>query len=320
MSHYKHTVDFGFDYLAIPEALKWLEQRKSDKPLCLFVGSNWPHVPWPKADDAKDLSAIEIPKNQVETPLTRQMRARYYAAISRMDTELGQVYDLTRKKFGTNAVFLHSSDHGAQWPFGKWNLYDAGIRTPMMVVWPGKISAGTRTEAMVSWVDILPTLVELAGGKVPQKIDGGSFKGVLLGETKVHRDMIFTTHSGDGNHNVYPSRSMRDDRWKYILNLHPEFKFTSHVTEATNDIAYWKSWVEKAKTNRDAARKVRRYQQRPAEELYDLEKDPLEQKNLAKDSVHAEKLAKMRGAVRDWMKEQGDKETVFGSPKYLSRP
>ena len=329
VSHYKHTVDYGFDYfahdgfhedIAIPAALTWLRERKSDKPLCLFVGSNWPHVPWPEKAEGHDPQLIRVPANHVDTPLTRRMRARYYAAITRMDDELGQVYDLAREKLGTNTFFLHTSDHGAQWPFGKWNLYDDGIRTPLIVVWPGKITPGSRTEAMVSWADVLPTLVEIAGGKAPAALDGWSFGAVLLGQTNSHRDRIFTTHSGDGNHNVFPSRSVRDDRWKYILNLHPEFKFTSHVTEAKNGGAYWKSWVEKAKSNPDAARTVRRYLERPREELYDLQNDPLEQHNLADDPAQHARLISLRGEVRDWMKEQGDKETVYGVPTLLPKP
>src|SRR5205814_4619619 len=124
-------------------------------------------------------------------------------------------------------------------------------------VWPGHITPSTRTQAMVSLVDTLPTLVAVAGGKAPTDLDGRSFENVLLGKTNEFRDYIFATHSGDGTMNTYPSRSVRDGRWKYILNLHPEFKFTSHITEVdVEDMAYWKSWVQKAKTDPDAATKV----------------------------------------------------------------
>lgn len=326
VSHYKQTVDYGFDYfahdtyhddIAVEAAIDWLNKRKSDKPLCLFVGSNWPHVPWPTDVGDHDPAHLKVPANHVDTPLTREWRARYYAAITIMDNELGKVYDTARKKFGDNLVFLHTSDHGAQWPFAKWTLYDDGIRTPMLAVWPGKISPGTHTSAMVSWVDILPTLIDLAGGTPPKDLDGRSFKTVLLGQAKTHRDLIFTTHSGDGNHNVYPSRSVRDERWKYILNLHPEFKFSSHTTDAKNDDAYWRSWVRAAKSNPKAAKKVHRYQVRPKEELYDLQNDPLEQKNLADDPAQSARLKKMRETLRSWMKEQGDKETIYGKPRLL---
>ena len=99
----------------------------------------------------------------------------------------------------------------------------------MIAVWRGKIAAGSRTPAMVSWIDILPTLVDVAGGRPPTDIDGRSFAGVMRGQTKVHRDRIFTTHSGDGRMNVYPTRSVRTADWKYIRNLNPEFYYTTHV-------------------------------------------------------------------------------------------
>jgi uncharacterized sulfatase len=241
-----------------------------------------------------------------------------------MDAELGLVYDAARDKLGTNTLFLHSSDHGAQFPFAKWNCYDAGIRTSMIVAWPGVVRAGGRSEAMVSWVDILPTLIEAAGGGAPVNIDGRSFLGVLRGEATVHRNRVFTTHSGDGNMNVYPMRSVRTADWKFILNLHPEYQFTTHIDlnprgggKAGYWGGYWKSWTEAAATNADAAAKVRRYHQRPREELYDLRADPHEQLNLATDPRHAARRASMRAELDSWMKSQGDKETVFNQPRLL---
>ncbi|MBB5351843.1 arylsulfatase A-like enzyme [Haloferula luteola] len=329
VGHYNQTKDYGFDLvahtnyhedIAIPEALKWLENRNSDKPLCLFVGTNWPHVPWPKTPEGHDPKKVEVPANHVDTPLTHQARARYYAAITRMDDELGQVYDLSRKKFRDNLFFLHFADQGAQWPFGKWTLYDDGIRTPMIAVWPGHTTAGTRTNAMVCLTDVLPTLVDVAGGTPPEKIDGKSITGVLEGKTATHRDRIYATHSGDGNFNVYPTRCIRTDRWKYILNLHPEFKFTTHITkkgEAGSN--YWASWVKAASRREDAATKVRRYQERPKEELYDLERDPLEQHNLADDPDQKERLATFHAEMEKWMNDQGDQRTVFGKPTLLEK-
>lgn len=278
VAHYGYAKDYGFDLVqhdgfhddeCIPAALEYLKNRTSQKPLAFFVGTNWPHVPWPAGSEGYDPATVKLPPTFVDTPQTRQMRARYYAGVARFDTELGQVYDAARAKLGPNTFFMHSSDHGAQWPFGKWNCYDEGIQVPLIVSWPGVVKAGTRTNAMVSWVDILPTLIEVAGGKVPADLDGRSFLPVLRDPKRKHRDRIFATHSGDGNFNVYPIRSVRTDKWKYIRNLHPEFAYTTHIDRNTEKDAdhYWPTWQAAATTNANAAAIVKRYRERPAEEL-----------------------------------------------------
>jgi arylsulfatase A-like enzyme len=325
VGHYRQTTEYGFDIarhftyhedVAIPEAVKWLKSRKSDKPLCLFVGTNWPHVPWPEQTEGIDEQSLQIPPNHVATPVSRHWRARYVAAVDRMDRDLGAVIDAAREVLGDDAIIVHSSDHGAQWPFGKWTLYDDGIRTPLIVSWPGHIAAGVRTDAMVSWIDILPTLVELAGGQPPADIDGRSFAGVLRGETDRHRDLIFATHSGDGSFNVYPTRSVSTpDGSKYIRNVHPEFLFQSHTTDNRPDGGYWKSWVKKAETVAAARRKVDRYQVRPGEELYDTGSDPYEQQNLISSDEHRAKADELRRELDAWIEQTGDELKVFGEPQ-----
>ncbi len=327
VGHYRQTAEYGFDIsrhngyhedIAIPEALKWLKQRDDPRPLCLFVGTNWPHVPWPEDIGDIDPSRLVVPPNHVDNETTRKWRARYMAAIRIMDTELGQVYDLAREKLGPNTLFIHTSDHGAQWPFGKWNLYEDGIRTPLIVSWPGKIAPGSRTKAMVSWIDLLPTIVEAAGGTPPSDIDGRSFLPVLQGKKKTHRRLIFTTHSGDGTFNVFPIRSVRTaDGWKYIRNLHPEFLFTTHVTKATGSSGYWPSWLDQARHDNDARRKVQQYQRRVAEELYDTSADPYEQHNLIAAPQHASRLARLRKQLDEWIESTGDRQTVYGPPKRI---
>jgi N-sulfoglucosamine sulfohydrolase len=331
VAHYKQTIGYGFDHFAhdtfhdhqaIPAALRWLKERRSDKPLCLFVGSNWPHVPWPMVPSAK--RPVQIPPTLLGTFETLRAREHYYQAVEKMDAELGKVYDAVRGGLGTNTLFIHSSDHGAQFPFGKWNCYDAGIRVSFLAVWPGVIKPRSLSDAMVSWVDILPTLIQAGGGQPPENIDGRSFLPVLRGTAQSHRELIFSTHTADGNMNVYPIRAVRTENWKYIRNLHPEFKFATHIDRAANDGVggywggYWPTWLEASKTNADAAKKVAAYHQRPAEELYDLSRDPHEQQNLAVEPSQRERLEKMRAHLNNWMKEQGDKGAVSGQPLLLS--
>jgi arylsulfatase A-like enzyme len=330
VGHYKQTPEYGFDLarhfnyhedIAIPEALQWLREHDLKKPLCLFVGSNWPHVPWPENSDGIDPAKLVVPPNHVDNDRMRERRAKYVAAVQKMDQELGQVYDLAREKLGEDTFFLHTSDHGAQMPFAKWNLYDDGIRTPLLVRWPGSIVPGSRTKAMVSWIDILPTLIGVAGGEAPSGIDGFSFLPVLKGRSDRHREAIFTTHSGDGNHNVYPMRGVSTpDGWKYIRNLHPEFRFTSHIITSPGDTGYWWSWVDSAVSNQDARRKVLSYTQRPSEELYHVQSDPYEQKNLIQDPSHTAKLGAMRTSLDGWLASTKDTQTVFGVPQYRADP
>ncbi len=314
VGHYRQTAEYGFDIAkyynyhqdrCVDEAIKWLQAREGDKPLCLFVGTNWPHVPWPEPQDINSRD-IEIPYHHVRTPETRKERAKYYQAIHRMDRELGEVFDAAYAKLGDNTLFLHTSDHGAQWPFGKWNLYDEGIRTPLIAVWPKHVAQNVRTSAKVSWVDLLPTIVNAVGGKPPQDLDGRSFLSVLEGKNDTHRKLIFVTHSGDGKMNNYASRAVHDGRFKYIRNLEADQTFTSHITEKVAVSPYWKSWVEKAKKDDHAAAVVYRYQHRPPEELYDTSADPKELRNLVDNPALSPEIERLRVALDEWMSEQHD--------------
>ena len=323
----KDTPRHGFDvFNAANDAGtvgKFLRERDPAKPLCLFVGSHNPHVPWNDLE-GYDPAKVTLPPKFVDTPVTRDFRARYYTSVTKADTELGAVLDLAKKHFDpANTLLIYSSDHGAQWPFGKWNLYDTGIRVPFLAAWPRTIRPGTRTGAQVQWIDLWPTLIEAAGGTVPAGIDGRSFLPVLRGEKSAHREVIFTTHSGDGGMNVYPIRALRDGDWKFIVNLHPEFAHTTHIDKSPNvrsGLPYWTSWFEKAKTDPAAAAIVKSYHERPAVELYDLRADPNELHNLAADPAHAKRVADMRTRLEAWMREQGDRQTVFNTPRPLTDP
>ena len=302
---------------------EFLRERDASKPLCLFVGTHEPHVPWPEINGYEP-SAMKLPPTFVDTPQTRDQRARYYTDVTTADTQLGEIMNLAKRSFDpANTLFIYTSDHGGQWPFGKWNLYDAGIRVPFIASWPGVIKPGTRTDAMVQWIDLLPTLITAAGGDAPAGIDGKSFLGVLRGTSTTHRDEIFTTHNNDERMNVFPMRSLRTRDFKYILNLHPDWAHTTHIDQGggTGDgWRYFLEWTALSKTDAKAANVINRYNQRPAEELYDLRTDPHELNNLAADPAHAATLNTMRPRLQDWMKQQGDSQKVAVEPRFLSNP
>lgn len=327
VAHYEGNEKCGFDFhhdeqVHLYENIsKYFDSTQVEGPVCIFVGDRRPHVAWTDQMDY-DPEKVDLPPYFINTKTTREHRARYYTDVSGMDSEMGQVLGYLDDMLGKNTLTLFTSDHGAQWPFGKWNLYDAGIRTPLIVTWPGKIQPGTRTKAMVSWVDILPTLLDVSGAEVPDELDGKSFLKVLQGEAEEFRKEIFTTHSGDGNFNVYPVRSIRNQRYKLIVNLAPEAYHTNHsdILRKDGSGAYWDSWDERAAVDPWAASVVQRYFIRPAVEFYDLANDPNEQHNLAAEAAYQPLVAKMTKQLNDWMAEQGDRQELYKEPYYFPGP
>jgi N-sulfoglucosamine sulfohydrolase len=329
VAHNNYAKDHDFDDVEGPTrgfegtaaVAKFLAARDASKPLCLFVGTRHPHTVW-SAERAYDPAAVKIPPTHIDTAVTREERASYLTDVTKADTLLGEVRALVREKLPGDTLFIYTADHGGAWPFSKWTLYDSGVRVPVIMAWPGQLKPGTTSDAMVCWPDLLPTFIELAGGKVPAGLDGKSFAGLLHGTTATHRDRVFTTQSGDGDFNVYPIRSVRTRDWKYIRNLHPEFQQHTHISRSSgpSGLVYWKTWLAAAERDPAAAATVKRYIEHPAEELYDLAADPHELRNLAADPAQATRLATMRADLDAWMKEQGDQQTVFGKPLLLGEP
>ncbi|MCA9126098.1 MAG: sulfatase [Planctomycetales bacterium] len=329
----KQVEPYGFDYVAGAQRIDQLRKRvvdflkdrqnsgNSSKPLCLFVGTTNPHVSW-NSPTTFDPAEVEFPPHHLDTPSTRAHRAAYYQEIKELDSFLGQLRTIAAENLGDDVLFIHTSDHGSQWPFGKWNLYDYGIRVPFVAAWNGKIAAGTESDALVSWIDLLPTILECVGGKLPEGLDGRSFAGVLLGNRDHHRDVIFTTHTGDGNKNIFPIRSIRTREWKLIHNLHPEFAHTTHSDLDRKPMAgaYWTEWTELAKTDARARQIVDRYYQRPEWELFHVSEDRWEQTNLVDEPSQTERIADLKERLAAWLQDQGDQQSVHSEPRRLSEP
>ncbi|MEP9358529.1 sulfatase [Sphingomonas sp. KR3-1] len=293
-----------------------LATRDRSKPIALIVASFASHVPWPD-NQGYDARKLSVPPYLYDTPELREARTRYLTKVTLADTELGAVRR-SMAKYGDpkNTLFLFTADQGAQFPFAKWNLYDAGIATPLLAVWPGHVAAGKRSDALVSLVDLLPTMEEVAGGPAPAGIDGKSLVPLLTGKAARVRDSVYATHTGDGT-NIAPMRTIRTDKYKLIVNYHPEIEFRNAISENTQkrDNAYWLSWLAAAKTDPRAAAVVDHFQHRKPVELYDLQKDPYELDNLAGRPAYAATEKELRTRLEAWMVSQGEDLNHVAMPK-----
>ena len=284
------------------------ETAKGGKPFCLFACSNEPHSPWNKGDaTVYPPDKVKLPPYIVDTPRVREDYSKYLAEVTYYDSQVGEIMNLLKKhNLADNTVVMVVSEQGNAFPFAKWTCYDHGLQSAMIVRWPGKIKSGSETDALVEYVDVTPTFIDLAGSKPLAPIDGKSFLPVLRGKATTHKQHVFgimTTRGIINGTDAYAIRSVRGSRYKLILNLNHKSKFTNACTKSPA----FQSMISKANAgDATAKRLVHAYQHRPAVELFDMEKDPLEMNNLAGHTDYQKHVARLRPKLEAWMKEQGD--------------
>lgn len=285
-----------------------------DTPWMLVVASNQPHRPWNRGDAAAyDPDALTLPPYFVDTPETRQALARYYAEITYMDDQVGQVLRaLEETGQAGHTLVLYLSEQGSNFPHAKWTAYDTGLRSAALVRWPGVVRPGTTSGAIIQYVDVLPTLIEVAGGVPDYDIfDGRSFLPVLRGRRDEHHAYAFGVQTSRGifdGPRAYGIRTVRSERYRLIWNLNWEEAFQNTVTER---FAPYLSWVREAEAgDAFARRRVEAYRQRPQFELYDLVEDPYELNNLAEAPAYQSVFRTLQAALEAWMVQQGDAGVV----------
>ena len=300
-------------------------KRDNNQPFCLVVALVEPHVPWIMGDPSQYPPAkLKLPPNIADTLRTRQDFAKYLAEITYMDSQVGQILD-TLKASGAeeDTLVLFTSEQGSQFPGNKWTNWNTGVHTALVARWPGQVPAGKRTDALVQYADILPTLVDAAGGKPSlHPYDGSSFLSVLHGKTGVHRQFTYGIHNNIPEGPPYPIRSVSDGEYHYIRNLLPdEIYIEKHLmgTRGTGQLnnPYWATWVWDSWNSPRSYNLVKRYMHRPAEQLYRVAADPYEMENLANDPSEAKHLAKLRKELDRWMNAQGDPGAPVDTPKAI---
>ncbi|MBN2841490.1 MAG: sulfatase, partial [Sedimentisphaerales bacterium] len=301
---------------------QYLAARKADaSPFCLILCSNEPHTPWDKGDPSRYKPAdIKLPPYYVDTSETRKGMSRYLAEITFLDGQVGKALDLLEKhNMVDNTLVIFLSEQGNSLPFAKWTCYDNGLQSAMIARWPGNIASGSVNRAMVEYVDVLPTIIEAAGGKPDAAIDGRSLMPVFAGRQE-HKQFVFGEMTSRGIYDgpeYYGSRSVRSEQFKYIWNFTPDVPAKNTCSEKSPE---FKSWERLALAGDQKAKTLTsRYRFRPEIELYDVVNDPLEMNDLTGDEKYASVKAQLREQLDLWMSHCNDKgqETEMSALEHM---
>ncbi len=299
--------------------------KSKSRPFCHILASRDPHKPWTSGDASEFApDKIIVPPNLIDTPHTRKSLCQYYAEIRTLDNTLGQIMKLLDEAGeADNTILIFTSEQGMTLPFGgKWSCYDTGLKTGFIVRWPGVVKPGSSTQALTQYVDVVPTLVKIAGGDPTQVhtgckdanghtgFDGRNFLPILRSETEKFREFVYgvQTTKGIGNGQSYPIRSVRDTRYKYIININHKSIFQNVYTEGGKyHEQYFLPLLAEAEKSPSVKQRLDFFQSRPHEELYDVQEDPYELINLAESPEYASIKKKLAQELKTWMQQQGDK-------------
>lgn len=252
-----------------------------------------------------------------DTPEVRYELALYYDEITRLDSNVGKVIaELEQQGVADNTLILFISDNGRPFPGAKTTMYDSGIKTPLIARWPKTIRRGITSDSLVSSVDLAPTILQLAGVPIPPTVQGKSFAATLTNPKAKTRDAIYA----EKNWHDYEDRvrALRTERFKYIRNDYPDLAGTPSADAGRSPTM--DAIRRLHKEGKLTAHQARIFQKpRPAEELYQVQTDPHEVKNLAMNPRYAKTLAEMRELLNAWGRETNDVMPARRTPDEFDR-
>ena len=287
--------------------LKVVKGRPKKKPFFFWFASHDAHRIWGKNEfsGTHDLNDITPPPYLGDSDSTKKDIAQYYDEIKRLDYYIGEVEkELEKQGVLDNTILIVMADNGRPFPHCKTRVNDEGVRVPMVIKWPkGNVPAGARTQAMMSAIDLAPTILEYAGIEIPEQFQGVSVSKVLQNPEEKHRNYIFAEH----NYHDFEAheRMVRDDKYLYIVNNRPNLNQVGAV-----DIMKGPSFKEIQALHKSG--EINEIQNdafitpRPTEELYLIAEDPMQLNNLAGDKKHADALKHMQSVLQQWIDETKD--------------
>lgn len=293
--------------------------KKADKPFCLMINIADPHKPFYSQGRGKNknrdpykptrvynAAEVPIPGFLFDDPEVRKELALYYSSVRRCDDAVGSVLKaLDDSKLADQTFVMFLSDHGMPFPFAKTQLYHHSTHTPLMIRWPGVTRGNTWDHGhMVSAVDFLPTLLDVAGIKHPQHLDGRSFAPILRGKKQEHRDFVVKVYNENSGASRDPIRGIQTKKFLYLFN--PWSNGKRVFATATTSTQTFRQMAKRAESNPALKKRLDLYKYRVVEELYDVEEDPDCLVNLIDSRSHQEVGEKLRAKLMDWMKTTND--------------
>jgi arylsulfatase A-like enzyme len=257
---------------------------------CLDCGWTF-DLPGYESDDPEEVEPLPyLP----DGPGHREDLANFHGMVRAVDDGLGRVIDaIDEAGHREDTLVIFTTDHGIGFPRAMGTCYDPGVETFLLARWPGAIEPGRTDDHLLSNVDFTPTILDLLDLDPPSDISGRSFAPLLTGDgTYEPREEVYTELTW---HSKYmPSRAVRTDRYKYVRTFgdQPRVYIPAPLFTAPAGLEVRNEFYG---------------EQRPEEELYDLETDPHEKNNLADDPAHQETLVRLRERVEEWMESTDDR-------------
>jgi arylsulfatase A-like enzyme len=300
---------------------EFLTQRPPGAPFCFWHGSQDPHRPFEAGTGAglAPPAQVEVPPFLPDTPEVRNDLLDYYVEVQRFDRDLGHLVDvLARAGELDRTIIIVTSDNGMPFPRAKATVYDGGVRVPLAIRWPGVATAGASIDAFASLTDVAPTVLEAAGIIPPAGMTGRSLVPLLRGRATSGRDRVFVERERHADvregHLSYPVRAIRTKDFLYIRNFRPDrwpagdpVLFFSVGPFGDIDGGPTKTLLL---DRRDQPPFTQYFQlataKRPAEELYDLRRDPGQLENVAGREAYRETQRRLRAELESWLSDTAD--------------
>jgi arylsulfatase A-like enzyme len=312
--------DWNFTYIGEPfDSSRWGD-LKSHQPFFAQVNFQETHRKF-HAPRRADPAKVDIPPYYPDHPVTRQDWAEYLDSASELDRKVGLVLrQLEADGLADNTVIIFFADNGQAHVRGKQFVYDSGLHVPLIIRWPKNFAAprqfkpGSVDERLIAAIDLLPTLLDLIGSRKPNGMQGEIFLG---DRASAPRQYVFGARDRC-DETVFRFRTARDARYRYIRNFTPDRPFLQPNAYKERSYPVWnllKRLHQEGKLT--PVQQVLAGPRMPAEELYDLERDPYEVANLVRSAEpgHQAVLRRMRAALEEWIEQSNDQGRIPEPPE-----
>ena len=275
-----------------------------------FIRDGDPGWPYPDVDLSRITTTPGWGKALVPQEGLRKAVGDYYRAIQRVDWYVGRILSLL-EEYGhkDNTLVVFSSDHGHSHLLrGKTTAHEAGLRVPFIVRWPGHIDKpGTRSDALVSFVDLYPTFVSAAGLKPPKHLPGYSILPILKGKQpqRKHLYSAYVAHT-TGPHLYWPTRTVTDGKWKLTHHLFGDGERDRYESHKMEGIFVLHKQIDGMPKNSQAKRLREACRRPPEYELFNLEQDPNELNNLYGNPKHSKVQQRLTETLSNWQESSDD--------------